>query len=347
MLLFSMQRSVSGFEFNVRKALLYFFIVATVSWFAAVTSFYLPQLFVHISLLAVAAYIITPVLYYRFVYVLTQSDNLKRFSAWHYLFPCLILIGLLFLPGFGYSQSAVYHRNVVFELLFIILYSVLSLRRIMSSYKAMRSDEKKVNRPVRWMLVLVNPLVVTAIITVYALILPAGAFFSSEVTIVLMILFISLYSILGYNVLRDRLLPCSVNLYDKTVPGIVIADSSLIPPKRMTEVITDDQERQGGKLTQKRFEEYIYKNKPYLNPRLKITELIEPLKVNRTVISNFVNQTYGMNFNQYINSLRLKELDRLMALPSNGGKKLPQLIEKAGFASMRNYTRALAAKCEK
>lgn len=120
-------------------------------------------------------------------------------------------------------------------------------------------------------------------------------------------------------------------------------------PKRAIRQIAERVENAEGKivtvpLTGKRFEEYFREHKPYLNPELKITDLIDPLKANRTVISNFVNKTYGVNFNRYINRLRVKELERLKNLPKNKGMEIPQLLSKAGFSSMRNYTRALAAE---
>ena len=338
-LLFSIQRSDTCFESRVKQSLLYFFLAAMVSWFSAVTDFYLPQFFARISLLAVAAYVLAPVLYYRFVYVLTPKDGQKPFSRWHYLAPGLVLTALLFPLGLDDSQSAVYHRNVVLELLFIIPYSAMSLKRLITYYGN--------KPPTRWMAVLVSPLAVTIVITLFALIQPAATFLTSGTTIALIIIFISIYSVLGYCILRSQFMHYVVNSCDKTESEKRVIGIPPAAKRRIAEVIVDDQGRQVFvKLTQKRFEDYIHKNKPYLNPQLKITDLIEPLRANRTVISNFVNKTYGMNFNQYINTLRLKELDRLRALPSNANKELAQLIEKAGFATMRNYTRAMAAQTE-
>ena len=47
-----------------------------------------------------------------------------------------------------------------------------------------------------------------------------------------------------------------------------------------------------------------------------MTDLVEDLDVNRTVLSAFINQTYGMNFNRYLNRFRLRELDRLRSHPA-------------------------------
>lgn len=94
-------------------------------------------------------------------------------------------------------------------------------------------------------------------------------------------------------------------------------------------------------LTRKRFESWMRANKPWLDPHLKITDLLEPLEVNRTYLSGFINKTYNMNFNRYINHCRLRELERLAGLRWNKDKDRRELSAAAGFASVRNYQRAL------
>lgn len=92
-------------------------------------------------------------------------------------------------------------------------------------------------------------------------------------------------------------------------------------------------------LNQEQFEAYFEQKKPYLNPNFKITDLIEPLNVNRSYISAFINKTYNMNFSRYVNISRLKELETLMQSPDNKGKDAIDLTTKAGFGSYRNYLR--------
>ena len=68
------------------------------------------------------------------------------------------------------------------------------------------------------------------------------------------------------------------------------------------------------------------------------------MDVNRTALSAFINRTYGVNFNRYLNRLRLKELARLRSQPENQGKSISSLIDKVGFKDFRNYSRAVAAE---
>ena len=79
--------------------------------------------------------------------------------------------------------------------------------------------------------------------------------------------------------------------------------------------------------------------KPYLNPYLKITDLISPLATNRTYFSSFINNTYRVNFSVYINTLRLKEFYALKQLPENIEMTDDDLIYLSGFRSRSSYNR--------
>lgn len=66
-------------------------------------------------------------------------------------------------------------------------------------------------------------------------------------------------------------------------------------------------------LGRQQVEKYLEDRKPYLNPEFKITDMARDLVSNRTYISAFINREYGVNFNRFINSYRLKEVERLHA----------------------------------
>ena len=93
-------------------------------------------------------------------------------------------------------------------------------------------------------------------------------------------------------------------------------------------------------LNKKIFEEYISRKKPYLNPMLKITDLCVDLHTNRTYLSAFINKGYGMNFRQYVNSLRLKDAAKLQLDNEYSNEEKEELIRSVGFGSMRSYLRA-------
>ena len=86
-----------------------------------------------------------------------------------------------------------------------------------------------------------------------------------------------------------------------------------------------------GQLNRRAFENYFSRQKPYLNPDFKLTDLAETMGVNRTVMSNFINQTYSMNFKRYLNLWRIREYQTLIKRPSNERKNPYQVMVMAGF----------------
>ena len=87
-------------------------------------------------------------------------------------------------------------------------------------------------------------------------------------------------------------------------------------------------------------EEWFRNEKPYLHPGFKITDLVEAMDVNRTTLSSFINKTYGVNFNRYVNRLRIDELRRLQSLPGNENESAASLCRQAGFGEVKQYYRA-------
>ena len=63
--------------------------------------------------------------------------------------------------------------------------------------------------------------------------------------------------------------------------------------------------------------------------------------MNRTVMSNFINQTYGVNFRRYLNQCRIREYQTLIAHPSNEQKIPYQVMTMAGFKDSRHFQRAI------
>ena len=118
------------------------------------------------------------------------------------------------------------------------------------------------------------------------------------------------------------------------------------PDKKPDEEKTPRREHHGETLTRKSVEEYFRKEKPWLNPAFRITDMVEHFDLNRSVISAFINKTYGVNFNRYLNRQRLKELKRLQKLTENRNKTTAQLITQAGFSNGKHYLRALRAEEE-
>lgn len=66
-----------------------------------------------------------------------------------------------------------------------------------------------------------------------------------------------------------------------------------------------------NEIIKDRLEEWV-ESKGFLNSRFTIIELCKIIGINRTYLSNYINNTYGSNFNLWINHLRIEEAKLLM-----------------------------------
>jgi len=79
--------------------------------------------------------------------------------------------------------------------------------------------------------------------------------------------------------------------------------------------------------------------KPYLEPDLNLLQLAEKVQLSRNQLSYIINQQHQMNFNEFVNSYRVKEVQRLMLDPTNKHLKLMSLAYDAGFNSKASFNR--------
>lgn len=87
-----------------------------------------------------------------------------------------------------------------------------------------------------------------------------------------------------------------------------------------------------------KIEYYLKKEKAYLDPELTIWDIVKKLRINRTYISQAINQSCQVNFSQYINSYRIEEACRL--LQENTHIKLESIALESGFNSLSTFKRA-------
>ena len=92
--------------------------------------------------------------------------------------------------------------------------------------------------------------------------------------------------------------------------------------------------------TNKKIEEKLAewkKQKHYLRPRITIMHLSKAIGINRTYVSNFINNTYGLNFNTWINHLRIEEAKIKMSLSNR--RNLAEIAEQVGFTDLAHFSK--------
>ena len=75
------------------------------------------------------------------------------------------------------------------------------------------------------------------------------------------------------------------------------------------------------------------RNKGFLSPRLTIIELCKIIGINRTYLSNYINNIYGSNFNLWINHLRIEEAKQLMGQTPK--RSLSEIAERKFIGNSR------------
>lgn len=85
-----------------------------------------------------------------------------------------------------------------------------------------------------------------------------------------------------------------------------------------------------------RLAEWI-KQKGFLNSRITIIQLSKIIGVNRTYLSNHINTIYGMNFNLWLNRMRIDEAKQLIKLSPK--RNLSEIAVQIGFTDLAHFSK--------
>lgn len=92
-------------------------------------------------------------------------------------------------------------------------------------------------------------------------------------------------------------------------------------------------------------EEWMEKEKPYLNPAFRLLDLRQVLPLNRTYLSQLINSEYGCSFYQFVTHYRVEEAKRL--LHEQPAMKMQDIAEHCGFSSPTVFARIFARETGK
>ena len=91
----------------------------------------------------------------------------------------------------------------------------------------------------------------------------------------------------------------------------------------------------------KALDEWMEKEKPYLNPDFKLLDLQNVLPMNRTYLSQFIHSEYGCSFYQFVNRFRIDEAKQLKI--QHPDMKLSDIALRCGFSSPSVFSRTFTA----
>jgi AraC-like DNA-binding protein len=87
-------------------------------------------------------------------------------------------------------------------------------------------------------------------------------------------------------------------------------------------------------------EEWMRREKPYLNADFKAQDLREVVPLNRTYMSQFLKAEFGCNFYQYVMRYRIEEAKQMMR--ENPDLMFQEIAEQCGFTSQTMFGRVFA-----
>ncbi len=324
-------RSREDRQLRLFLALAYF--VTSLGWMGLVFYTIYPRVFIYYHSVFLLTLMLDQVLFYRFVAILTGTGEYRRFGRLHLAIPLgIVAVSVIFdfaVPVslqaavvYGDDASGTWFRVMyaVTTLVFVVyntVYPALSLRNIRRYKRCVVNYSSDARRSSLGWLALMQALILVCVPVPLAGLLFRVPVFATNYFVWLGALptFV-FYLILCYNLLDDNYVIIRQDAGEEEYPP----DKS-IPPGRA------------------RFTRYMREKKPYLNPKLRITDLAAGMHTNRSYLSAFINKEFGMNFCRLINRYRLAHLERLRLSPDNAGKSKMELVIMAGFSNYRSYLR--------
>lgn len=80
--------------------------------------------------------------------------------------------------------------------------------------------------------------------------------------------------------------------------------------------------------------------KVYLDSSLSLRSLTKKMQSNEKYVSSYINTTYGMSFNSYVNKCRIEEAKALLLEKKNANFTIETIAQMAGFHSKSTFNLA-------
>lgn len=369
---FSLQDCLKRDERKLKRIVLFYLSMSGIGWFVMFCYEFNPVWFVWLNVACLATFMLPAIFFYRIIRFLTRLGQPEDFPALHYLLPGALLAAMLIwsllvpfdvqllivkekaqvLPVGYEAFTRFFTVKPLLRVVFGLVYYLLAILMLVGYYKRATCSKRPLHKPAKWVVFLVGISLASLFSSILPTFMPRGEVLYSIWTFMVALSIAAQHVLLSYHIIRRDYLPYIIHEEKQKSSRVAgkLQKQTRQPQEQPEEIQGPSQETQekpprrqhSGKLNRRRFESFIRDKKPYLNPDYKMTDLVEDLDVNRTALSTFINRTYGVNFNRYLNRLRIQELVKLRSQPENQGKSIRSLTDKAGFKYFRYYLRAIA-----
>ena len=110
-------------------------------------------------------------------------------------------------------------------------------------------------------------------------------------------------------------------------------------PKPLSIPETDDQEKQISEVDIERVKSFMNSEQPFLDPELNLSDLAKNLNMNRGQLSMVINTGFDMNFNDFVNSYRIKSFQDRLKAGEHNKLSLLGIAYECGFNSKATFNR--------
>lgn len=300
-------------------------------------------------------------LYYIYVRLLTSDTNLKKHYFIHFV-PALILgLTLLFIgilsnktDNLVYYQSvlmnnkwpeaeASYLLNIRSALFFTsrFAFGIQAFVYLLLGYQLAKKYNHRIanfysnleGRELVWVKLLTMTFLITTVVSIVVNVLGRGCFIQHNWLLAIpSIIFSSILFIIGLQGSKQNF----------TVKKIEEEDINIEENDKEVDNGSGDNKSRTQLRNERlkvELEALLEIEKIYLNPELKITDVCCMLLTNRTYLSGFINQEFGLSFNELINRYRTLQAISLMKNDSQN-LTLNDIAIASGFGSISSFTRA-------
>ncbi|MBI9065781.1 MAG: AraC family transcriptional regulator [Salinivirgaceae bacterium] len=113
----------------------------------------------------------------------------------------------------------------------------------------------------------------------------------------------------------------------------------LVEPIIVTEKVVpaDANKKPRSKMEWLGLKQQIINNNYYLETGVNIEDIAQRLRIGRTTLSTFINREEGVNFNTWINTMRIEKAKELLI--KNPDEPLSLISEKIGYSEQSNFSR--------
>ncbi|MBO6234697.1 MAG: helix-turn-helix domain-containing protein [Prevotella sp.] len=283
-------------------------------------------------------------LYYLYLLEVTEE---KWNHHWQVtlLMPSL-LIGMMIGGCYAFVNDAdrphlIFIARMVAKFIFVIQVVIVLLK----GYQRVKKFDEIVencysdieNRTLRTPQIIIIFLVITSIISFLANVIGKEAFVDSLalVSIPCVVFAIILFMLLRAGHMQNFTIH---ELMEEAAETVVTDNGNNTDIMReTTESVSAEVNAEKIRQISARIEEVMRKEKPFLQPDLRVSDLARLLLTNRDYISRAIRLDKGMSFNEYVNKLRIEHAITLMK--NNPQMSVLDLSVKSGYTSQASFFR--------